>query len=126
MEETNEIAKSDALSTWHRDPEWRWWTSHGECFTIDDMPTGHIFNALIMIWDHVVPEEHMKIRPDRVYDFSASQRARWADDIPELYYELLRRYQHGAPFQVTISMMETLQKMEQYFDKARDAANEER
>ena len=50
--------------------EFQWKDQKGVFHPPSLMTTSHLFNTLLMIWNHVVPEE-MKVRPYRRYRFSS-------------------------------------------------------
>lgn len=51
-------------------PVWKWRTKDGRHFRVKEMATAHLFNTILMIWNHTMPES-AKFRPFREYEFGA-------------------------------------------------------
>ncbi len=49
-------------------PVWKWRTQDGRHFRVKEMATAHLFNTILMIWNHTMPES-AKFRPYREYEF---------------------------------------------------------
>lgn len=47
---------------------WKWRTKDGRHFRVKEMATAHLFNTILMIWNHTMPES-AKFRPFREYEF---------------------------------------------------------
>lgn len=51
-------------------PVWKWRTKDGRHFRVREMATAHLFNTILMIWNHTMPET-ARIQPFRQYEFGA-------------------------------------------------------
>ncbi len=47
-------------------PVWKWRTQDGRHFRVKEMATAHLFNTILMIWNHTMPES-ARFPPFRQY-----------------------------------------------------------
>jgi len=47
-------------------PVWKWRGQHGRHFRVKEMATAHLFNTILMIWNHTMPES-ARFPPFRQY-----------------------------------------------------------
>lgn len=68
------LPKREEQTNW-LDSEFKWRTHSGHYMTAKEMATAHLFNAVVLIWNHTTPE-WMKFRPFKEWHFeqTASER----------------------------------------------------
>lgn len=95
--------------------QFRWRTSAGDELLPQDMGTTHIYNTVVMIWNHNAPEE-FKFHPYKHYRFSSFYTTEYMRDaIVALLMELAFRIDlQGYQYNTIMRMMSFFQQRFDY------------
>jgi len=100
----------------------KWKDQRGHYHAPADMSTRHLFNTLLMIWNHSAPERY-KFRPYKHYEFGPYYTPRYMGvAVREMLSELKCR-SHATPAQLKI--LSTMLSRAEEINRVKSLRNEE-